>query len=224
MTVRNKIVAFILLTAMMVSLVSCGKPSAANSNSGVSSGQGKTDADTWNPEVSQRDTLLSKKSMCGVCYMYYSFDENENVKRDSAYYQKIFKSTGSLEKFPFLADIPDSQIVRTPMGNEIYLIIPADEKAHVEVYLLEMDEATFKSSRAEKPLYTSDNGAPIVLQCNYSDLFSDAEIVITDSTGQELKWSPFITLRDGRVYNKTDDEKEIFDFTEYDFSDEAMDD
>ena len=59
----------------------------------------------------------------------------------------------------------------------------------------------------EDTLYTSNVGAPIVLQCNYSDLFSDAEIIITDSEGQTLKWSPFISLRNGKVYNKTEDGK-----------------
>ena len=84
---------------------------------------------------------------------------------------------------------------------------------------MEFDEETFEPKRGEETLYSSETGAPIVLQCNYSDLFSDAEIEITDSNGEKLIWRPFISLKDGSVNNQTENGKTILDFTEYDFTD-----
>ncbi len=214
---KSKIISFILAASMIITLVSCGKSS---SSSGVSASD--SNASNWNPKVSQREILKSKGSMCGVYYVTYSIEEMEDMKKDSKYYQKVFDRSGIKEKFPFLKKIPDSQIVSTQMGTEIYLIIPADKNAEVAVYLLELDEETFTSTRAEKPLYKSHTGAPFVLQCNYSDLFSEVEIEITDSEGEKLSWKPFVSLRDGSVYNKTDDGKEVYDFTEYRFANDPV--
>ena len=209
---RAKLISILIAAVMAIALVSCGKSNNA-------------DADKlWNPEVSQRKVITSNGSMCGVLYMNYSYEEMSDMKKDRNYYQKIFEDSGSIKEFPFLKNIPDSQIISTPMGSELYLIIPGDMNAHVSIYQMELDEDAFTTHRREEPLYSSDAGAPVVLQCNYGDLLSDAEIVITDSSGEELVWSPFISLRDGTVHNKTDDGKIIYDFTEYEFSDEMIDD
>lgn len=208
---RIKLCAIILSVAVFISLSSCGKRNEASSPN-------------WNPEVPQREVLREEDCMLGVYYMLYSYDDFSGMSKDRNYYNKIFESAGSLEKFEFLKKIPDEYIISTPMGTEVYLIIPADPEAHVSVYEWEMDEETFTPVKKEKPLYSSDSGAPFVLQCNYGDLFSDAEIVITDSSGEEVSWKPFISLKDGRVYNTTDGGKTVYDFTDYDQDEEYMDD
>ena len=211
---KTKIISLLLSAAMLMTLVSCGKNKDAVSDSDAESWE-IYKASEWNPEVPERDILQSHESMCGVFYMNYSYDEFFGMKKNRKYYNKIFKSTGSIKKFPLLKHIPNENIVSTPMGAEVYLIIPTDPEAQVEVYLLEFDEETFTAIRSEEPVYSSSNGNPIVLQCNYGDLFSDAEIVIIDSDGKKLRWSPAISLKDGMVNNQTDDGKIIYDFTEY---------
>lgn len=208
---KTRIISIIISIAFAIALVSC--ENAKNDNSS------EYPSNVWNPEVSQREILKEQGSMCGVLYMNYSYEEMEGINKDRKYYEKIFDDTGSIKNFPFLRDIPDSQIISTPQGTEIYLIIPCDPNAHVSIYPLEFDEETFEPKRGEETLYSSETGAPIVLQCNYSDLFSDAEIEITDSNGEKLIWRPFISLKDGSVNNQTENGKTILDFTEYDFTD-----
>ncbi len=205
---RKKLLSIILVFCLVAAMSACGE----------------NDGDHWNPEVPEREVLQEEDCMCGVYYFNYPYEEFSGREKNRAYYDGIFKSTGSLERFPFLKKIPDANIVATPMGTEIYLIIPADPKARVDVYLMELDETMFTTQRAEKPFYSSTEGNPFLLQCNYGDLFSDAQIVITDSEENELVWSPSISLRDGRVFNRTDDGATIYDFTDYEEIYEMMDD
>lgn len=222
---KTKIISVILAAALLLTLAACGKNKGAVSDSdNVTSGKKKSTALDWKPEVPERELLQTDEYMCGVYYMDYSYEDFSGMKKNRKYYNKIFKSTGTLKKFPFLKSIPDENIVSTPMGAEVYLIIPADSKAKIDVYLMSFDEDMFTTQRSEKPIYSSKTGNPIVLQCNYGDLFSDAEIVITDSEGQELIWSPSISLKDGRVNNKAEDGKTVYDFTEYEVDEDTMDD
>ena len=221
---KYKLLSVILFSAILITLSACGKDKGTvNVSDGDLSVANK--ASDWKPDVPQREMLSSEDCLCGVYYMDYSFEEFSGKKKNRKYYDSIFKTTGSIKQFPFLKDIPDENIVSTPMGSEVYLIIPADTESQVEVYLVEFDEELFTTIRSEEPLFSAGNGNPFVLQCNYGDLFSDAQIVITDSNGDELIWSPSISLRDGRVNTRTDDGKKIYDFTEYsEYNAEIMDD
>lgn len=232
---KSRIMAFIVSVAMLVALCSCAE-SKGNNVSESDSNQSNTASDTisseenddsvssteakWNPKVSQRDLLKKKNCLCGVHYVGYSeadmFDMNSNRK----YYDNLFAEAGLIQEYPFLKKIPDEQFVSTPLGHDLYIIIPSDPAAHVEVNLMKFDETNGFELKVEDTLYVSDIGAPFVLQCNYSDIFSDAEIFITDSSGQELRWSPFLSLRDGRLDTSSDDGKLVYDFTEYSFSDD----
>ena len=212
---KRKLIALILSAAMMMVLSSCENKKTSDSQKETSDSGTASD---WNPDVPEQEELKSKGCLCGVYYMNYAYDEFSDMKKSREYYEKIFTSTGTLSLFPFLKSIPDDNIVSTPMGSEIYLIIPADPGAHVDVYLLEMDEESFDVKRKGDPIYSDNRGLPFVLQCNYSDIFSETEIVITDSNGDELVWSPSVSLRDGKVNTASDDG--VYDYTEYAEEDE----
>ena len=143
-----------------------------------------------------------------------------DLEGSRSYYDNMMKESGRMEEFPFMKEIPNRQFVSTDMGHDLYLIIPTDPKAHVTVNQIVLDEENDFSPKAEAVLYQSKNGAPFLLQCNYSDIFSDAEIVMTDSKGETLKWSPFISLRNGKVQTDAQDGKKVTDFTAYEFGDE----
>lgn len=221
---RSKILSFIIAASLIVSLCYCAnsKNSSANSNEKNQTVSDNIAAQsTWTPKVSQRDILESEGTMCGVLYLGYAESDMFDMANNRPYYDKFFKDSGSVKIFPFLKDIPESQFVCTPLGHDLYVIIPTDPKAHVEVNLFTLDEENDYSLKVEDTLYSSDVGAPFVLQCNYSDIFTDAQVVITDSKGETLKWSPFISLRDGKVQNTTEDNKTVHDFTEYEFVDDS---
>ena len=215
---RSKILSFIIAASLIVSLCSCAnsKNGSANSNEKNQTVSDNIAAQsTWNPKVSQRDILESEGTMCGVLYLGYAESDMFDMANNRPYYDKFFKDSGSVKTFPFLKDIPESQFVCTPLGHDLYVIIPTDPKAHVEVNLLKLDEENDYSLKVEDTLYSSDVGAPFVLQCNYSDIFPDCQVVITDSKGRILTYSPMLSLRDGRVNKSAEDGQTVYDFTIY---------
>lgn len=64
-------------------------------------------------------------------------------------------------------------------------------------------------------LYHSENGAPILLRGNISDIMPNSLVVIRDSEDEVLEWNPFLSLENGRVQNTASDSKVIWDFTHY---------
>lgn len=184
---------------------------AQNTESTVSSSE-----EEWNPTVAQRQTLIDEGSMCGVVYLGYgSFDTYKyNFKDNRQYFVDIIKNSGYADSFDFLLSVPDEYWIDTGAGSEFYLIIPTDENAKVEIYNLELDEKSADMNRGDI-LYSQDKGVPFLLKCNYSDLFPECEVVITDSNGDVLNWRPGLSLRDGTVMNTTEDGKIVHDFTVY---------
>ncbi len=228
---KIKILSLFLAVAMLTALSACsggGKNvnvsgSDSSSSANVAEGTDDTEStqppsdDQWNPVVTQRQLLADEGSMCGVLYLGYgSFETyNYNFKDNREYFTEIIRNSGYVDSFDFLLSVPDEYWVDTGNGgSEFYLIIPADEKAKVEIYSLGFKDGSTDIERGEI-LYSQDTGAPFLLKCNYSDLFPECEIVITDSKGEVLNWRPGLSLRDGTVINTTEDGKTVHDFTAY---------
>ncbi len=180
-------------------------------------GQGgdKSADDDWNPFVMQRQVLLDENCMCGVVYLGYVEAVAKDLGVDREYYHNLFKASGYANNFDFLLSMPDDHLVSTPIGQELYLIIPYDENAHVAVNYLSFDEENDFTLKVEDILYTRDNGAPFLVKCNYSDIFPDSQVVIVDSKGETLTFSPMLSLKDGRVNTSAENGKTIYDFTVY---------
>ena len=178
-------------------------------------GGDKSADDAWNPFVMQRQVLLDEDCMCGVVYLGYVEAEAKDYGVDREYYHNIFKASGYANSFDFLLSLPEDHFASTPIGQELYLIIPYDENAHVAVNYISFDEENDFTAKVEDILYTSDNGAPFLVKCNYSDIFPDCQVVITDSKGRILTYSPMLSLRDGRVNKSAEDGQTVYDFTIY---------
>ncbi len=217
---KFRLLSIVIAAVMIVALNSC----SSDKNSQVSQSD-KTQTilsteQSWNPEVSQRNDLKKAESMCGVHYVGYAEEELSDIKNQRKYYDDLLAKEDMINAYPFLKDMPDNQFVGTKLGHDLYIVIPADPNAHVDVKSVVYDDKDDFAGREEDTLYASDTGAPFVLQCNYSDIFSDAVIKITDSEGNTLRWSPFISLRDGRVATAAEDGKTVYDFTAYSFSED----
>ena len=214
---KSRILAVLLCAAMLISFNACD----GKTGSSLSSGAGSTASDAaWNPGSTQRAVLKQAGVMCGV--MYIGFVEKEMTDPDAmrSDYDRLIRASGGFEEFEFLRELPDSQLVSTAMGHDLYLIIPTDPDAKVEVSEVSLDYDNDCAYRVERTLYSAENGAPFLLQCNYSDIFSDAQIMITNPDGTRLKWMPFMSLKDGTVQTEADDGQKVYDFTEYQFSEE----
>lgn len=171
----------------------------------------------WNPTVMQRQILLDEGAMCGVVYLGYGSLSvyDHNFTDDRQYFIDLINESGYADSFEFLLSMPDDYWVETPGGQDLYLIIPYDEQAHVEVNCLVMNEDNNFEGESGENLYTKDSGAPFLLKCNYSDILPECEVLITDSNGEVLNWRPFTSLRDGTVSTDTQNGTSIYDFTVY---------
>ena len=218
---KTKLIVLLLVSALLISLCSCNQSKSHPTDSLLSDAEALS---SWNPRISERKVIKDSGSMCGVLFIGNTEADRNDMKNNRKYYEELFRSSGSLEKFGFLKDIPDEQFVSTALGCDLYLIIPADPKAKVEIHQVKLDVDNDFAQTVEETLYTSEIGAPVVLRCNYSDIFSDAQVRITDSDGEELIWYPFISLRNGKVLNKTEDGKKLYDFTDYGYMDDDDDD
>ena len=141
----------------------------------------------WNPDIIQRQILVDEGALCGVIFLGYVEDSAGTLENNRGYYQTIFEERGYLDGFPFLEEIPDSNFVETEYGQELYCIIPLDTEATVSVNQWIVDETNGFEGKTGEVLYRSEKGTPILLKCNVSEIVSDAELIIVDSNGEQLK-------------------------------------
>lgn len=115
-----------------------------------------------------------------------------------------------LEAYPFLARIPEERIVGE--HGEVYCLVPRDAQAEVTIGLLKDDG----SGEIQKELYHGENGEPLLLMCNFDGSYPNMEVLVQESTGEELLFYPQIGDMGGVVI-PTDDglEELMFDFTNY---------
>ena len=159
------------------------------------------EADMWAPEVEQRSELSESGAFCGIAYIGY-MPEMMEYSQDNVALRETFIQSGAIDKFSFIPDITEKYFAGTWHGTELYLVIPRDPDAHVVVtqYDMETDSETGR-------IYSSYNGSPFLLRCNYSDISSDVRITITDNEGEHQTFSPYISLRDGEPTTDCSDVK-----------------
>lgn len=76
--------------------------------------------------------------------------------------------------------------------GEYYLVIPRNPGTILRV--LKEDFDTGEKSVA----YEDPDGKPIILHCNASDIFFDADVELTDAAGT-VSFTPYISPRDGAI-------------------------
>ena len=115
--------------------------------------------------------------------------------------------SGWTQTFPFLAELTAQQTVTQP-GNEVYCIVPADEKAGLTVRAYNLlDDA----SPAGDVLYESAGGAPVCLRGNVSDIMPNMEVTVSGAGGETV-YRPALSLMDGTV-SVIADCGSVYDFT-----------
>ena len=173
------------------------------------------DEESWNPSIIQRQLLADEGAMCGVIFLGYVDESVGDLKENRDYYQSRFEKLGYMDGFPFFEELPDSNIVQTEHGQELYVIIPEDPGATVSINQWITDADKGFEGKTGDVLYRSEEGTPILLKCNASELVSDVELVIVDSDGDQMKWYPALSLMDGFVFVEPA-EGAVYDFTFYD--------
>lgn len=112
-------------------------------------------------------------------------------------------------EYPILTSIPQERIVGD--SGEVYCLVPRDPQAKLTINLLK-DNA----EGIQDVLYEREDGQPVLLLCNNGDAYPNTQVILTESTGEELTWKPLLGDAGG-VCLPTDDmlDKLMFDFSNY---------
>lgn len=161
-----------------------------------------------------KQVLLDTDSMCGAIYLGYVDSSYGSLAENRAYLEELLFMSGYTDDFEFLMDIPDDHIVEVDGGMELYCIYPFDERASVEVNKYVVDENTYQLVQDEI-LYRSDCGDPILVRCNATETYWDAEVYIVDSNDYRLSWMPRMSMMDGRM-EVPEEAPYVYDATWYD--------
>ena len=147
-----------------------------------------------------RQEIADSGSLLGVAYLGVMADADSDITAWLA-------DSGWTQTFPFLAELTAQQTVTRP-GNEVYCIVPADEKAGLTVRAYDLlDDA----SPAGDVLYESAGGAPVCLRGNVSDIMPNMEVTVSGAGGETV-YRPALSLMDGAV-SVIADGGSVYDFT-----------
>ena len=147
-----------------------------------------------------RQEIADSGSLLGVAYLGVMADADSDITEWLA-------DSGWTQTFPFLAELTAQQTVTQP-GNEVYCIVPADEKAGLTVRAYNLlDDA----SPAGGVLYESAGGAPVCLRGNVSDIMPNMEVTVSGAGGETV-YRPALSLMDGTV-SVIADGGSVYDFT-----------
>ena len=116
---------------------------------------------------------------------------------DGQLYAVALVGTNDLTALPdYLSEYTDTDAESIPTYVlsewEYYLVIPRYSDSNVALYRNDAE------TNDRKLLFEQEGNAPFLIQCNISDIFSDATIAITHD-GETVEFSPYISLQDGSV-------------------------
>lgn len=147
-----------------------------------------------------RQEIADSGSQLGVAYLGVM----EDVDGDMAAW---LADSGWTQTFPFLTELTAQQTVTQP-GNEVYCIVPADEKASLTV---RAHDPLSDVSPSGDVLYESDGGAPVCLRGNISGIMPNMEVTVSGDGGETV-YRPALSLMDGAV-SIIADTGSVYDFT-----------
>ena len=155
-------------------------------------------AETWNPEIPQREQLAADNKFCGIVHIGF-VGENMEYRNDNAAIREMFLQDDLALLYPWLPEIPEDHFAGSFAGNDLYLVIPADMNAPVVVTEYQGGE-----DYDIGPIYRSYDGAPFLLRCYIGDIWNDTRIFITDHEGEHDPFSILISGRDGSIEVNSD--------------------
>ena len=117
--------------------------------------------------------------------------------------------------YPALTEVSEKEFISVSNGTETFLIMPSELTASVQVYkLIRGYDKTLKEETLQSELlYEANNANPIVVKCNFSDVVSDVNIVITYKDGSTVEFSPACSGKGGELYIESKNKELIKDLT-----------
>lgn len=214
----KKIKLLAALLALTIGLAGCGGSSKGGSTPS-SKPEKMLDGDNMiaSPSAKQEYTepedvtymrLLAGEDEYRACVLYLggSYEVTTDVQ------QVLDSQTDLRELWGFVYDIPEDHYVVSPDGGcDLYCIFPQDPQATLFVYEVSLTDDAEHPLQRGKQLYYSEDGQPILLLCNISDIAPNTEVELYPSTGEELVFSPSLSGENGHVVQADG----VCDFTIY---------
>ena len=203
------------LLALAIGLAGCGNGSSTPSSKPekMLDGDNMIASNTQKQEYEEPEDVTYMRLLAGedeyracVLYLGGSYEVTTDV-------QKVLDSQTDLRQlWGFVYDIPQDHWVVAPDGGcDLYCIFPQDPDATLFVYETSLTDDAENPLQRGKQLYYSEDGQPILLLCNISDIVPNTEVELYPSTGEELVFSPFLSGENGHVVEA----EGVCDFTIY---------
>ena len=206
------------LLALTIGLAGCGG-SSKGGNSASSASQNMLDGDnmiassTQNQEYEEPEDVTYMRFLAGeagysacVLYLGGSYEITTDVQ------QVLDSQTDLRQLWSFVYDIPEDHYVVSPDGGcDLYCIFSQDPEATLFVYEVSLTDDAEHPLKCGKQLYYSEDGQPILLLCNISDIAPNTEVELYPTADEELVFSPFLSGENGHVVEA----EGVCDFTIY---------
>ena len=206
------------LLALTIGLAGCGG-SSKGGNSASSASQNMLDGDnmiassTQNQEYEEPEDVTYMRFLAGeagysacVLYLGGSYEITTDVQ------QVLDSQTDLRQLWSFVYDIPEDHYVVSPDGGcDLYCIFSQDPEATLFVYEVSLTDDAEHPLKCGKQLYYSEDGQPILLLCNISDIAPNTEVELYPTADEELVFSPFLSGENGHVVEADG----VCDFTIY---------
>lgn len=137
----------------------------------------------------------------GVAFIGYVDSESSEIDLRTYY-----ESSQTGKNYPGLAYAP----LYMTEGQELYAIVPPCDKGKITVYASGVTEDGQYTEDRTQPLYEGKNGVPLLLRCNFSEIYSNVLITVTDGGGT-IDFRPSLTMENGHLQ----DTAGVYDFSIY---------
>ena len=152
---------------------------------------------------------VSGEIVIQVAFMGYYQESLEDV------YTQL-ENKGVFETFPFMKELTNNQMLDYE-GDEVYLIVPSNVKAQINIYENDIDFETGINKKG-KLIFSVTDGQPVLFSANISDVYSNVIVEVIESDGFTFDYIPSISLKDGtlntRGYENTIKDISIYNFVE----------
>ena len=180
----KKISLFVTLTLCILLLAGCVQGGQAPTEAPAPS-ESSAEPESTAPSVSEAE---ESAELLGIGFFGYIDSES-----DETAVRRIVANSALAKSYPFLTDC-DPVLAE---GAELYAFVPANERVAVTVYRAELSEDGTYIDHKQAPLYAGIAGEAVILRCNFSEIYSNVLISVTNGT-KTLEFRPMISLESGR--------------------------
>lgn len=195
---RKRTLSLTLVLVLLLGLTACGAEQTAEQPEQTPAAvtqptqpESEPDPEPEDASLTQlRDRLTEGDYLCAIAYL--------GKVEDPANLSALLQSSDYAAEYPFLTSIPQDRTVAYE-GTEAYCLVPRDPSAEVTVQEFISNAANQYQGELGKTLYHSDQGSPVILIGNVSDVIPNLQVTLTGSDGETLVYNPSLSMCDGTV-------------------------